>query len=60
MKIALALILLWLLGNVVLFLWLGLEKAIELSRRLRSDFLVAIGRRPIHLPPALRETILPR
>jgi hypothetical protein len=44
MKIVLALILIWLLYNVVLFMWLGLEKAIELSRGRLSNFRVAIGR----------------
>jgi len=44
MKIVLALILIWLLYNVVLFMWLGLEKAIELSRSLQSDLRVAIAR----------------
>lgn len=60
MKIALSLILFWLLYNVALFMWLGLERAIELSRGIRSNFRVAIGRRPSHLPPNLRETIPPR
>ncbi len=60
MKIALALILLWFIGSIALFLWLGLERAIELINCKISDFRVAIGLRPSHLPPKLRETILPR
>lgn len=60
MKIALALILLWLIGNIALFIWLGLDRAIDLVNGTISNFRVAIGLRPSHLPPKLRETILPR